>query len=82
MTAGARVLAGVAIRRGIAAERDAAGLARPQVHPRFAGLDACLAYGRARRFHLDNLQDVTTQVGHAADAAIPLPLLKALLMTC
>src|SRR5688572_25974988 len=72
MTAAARVLAGVTIRRGVAAQRDAADLARPQMHPRIASLDAGLAGARARRFHLVNLQDVSTQVGHVAPSSVTL----------
>src|SRR5262245_48233750 len=44
MLRGARVLAGVAIGRAVAAERDAALLAGPQMNPRRADLHALFAF--------------------------------------
>ena len=46
-----RVLARVAVRRGVAAQRHAAGLARAQMHPPRAGLHALLAFAARRVSH-------------------------------
>src|SRR6476620_1008230 len=52
----AGVFAGVSIRRRIAAERGAAGLARPQMHPRGADFHALFTFAFPRMF----------DVGHGA----------------
>ncbi len=45
-----RVLAGVTVRRAVAAERDAAFLAGPQMHPVCADLHAFFAFAALRLF--------------------------------
>ena len=45
-----RVLAGVTVRRAVAAERDAAFLAGPQMHPVCADLHAFFAFTALRLF--------------------------------
>ena len=59
MTRGSRMGAGVLVRRRIAAERHAARLARAQMDPLRADLDALLALARARLLHRFNLGDMT-----------------------
>lgn len=66
------VCAGMPVRRRIAAQGDAARLARPQVDPRRSGLDAFLAFVRARRLDGVDCRDVgTTRFAHDG-----LPLLR------
>ena len=63
MSTGVRVLAGVLIRRAVAAQRDSALLARPQMHPVGADLYAFLAFATMRlldRLNGDRIQMRTT----------------------
>src|SRR5262245_12206613 len=59
-----RMLAGVTVRRGVTAERDAACLARTQVHPLAAHLHACVALAALRDFQLTDGLDVRAGVCH------------------
>src|ERR1051326_3537029 len=54
----AGVLAGVAVGRRVAAQRDAARLARAQVHPARADPHALLALARLRLLHLRDRAEV------------------------
>ena len=60
MPALVRVFAGVTVRRAVAAERDAAFLARSQMHPVCAGLHAFLAFAALRLFDRRDRVDVGT----------------------
>ena len=60
MPALVRVLAGVTVRRAVAAERDAAFLARSQMHPVCAGLHAFFAFAALRLFDRRDRVDVGT----------------------
>jgi hypothetical protein len=48
MSTGARVFAGVLIGRAVAAQRNSARLARPEMHPKGADLHAFFAFGPVR----------------------------------
>jgi hypothetical protein len=54
MLTGVRVFAGVLIRRAVAAQRDSTCLARPQMHPVAADLNAFFAFAAMRLFHRFN----------------------------
>ncbi len=59
MSTGMRVFAGVLIRRAVAAQRYAARLARPQMHPIGTDLHAFFAFATMRlldRFNGDRIQ--------------------------
>ena len=60
MPALVRVFAGVTVRRAVAAERDAAFLARSQMHPVCAGLHAFFAFAALRLFDRRDRVDVGT----------------------
>ena len=60
MSTGMRVLAGVLIRRAVAAQRDSTRLARPEMHPIRADLHAFFAF--ATRRLLDRLNRNRIQV--------------------
>jgi hypothetical protein len=65
------VLAGVAVGGGVAAQRDAAGLAGPQVHPRRARFRALFAL--VRLGSLDGLDGIDVRAGaHALDCVTTL----------
>src|SRR3954464_416345 len=61
MGAGPRVFRGVLIRRTVAAERNAAGLAGPQMHPGRSDLDALLAFEAFRQIHFADRLNVSTR---------------------
>src|SRR5258708_34437897 len=63
VTRGMRVLARVAIGRGITTERDAAGLARAEVYPGRSDLDAGVASALLGRDHRLDCGDVGTGRG-------------------
>src|SRR5438552_13320962 len=59
VSTGVRVFAGVLIRRTVAAQRDAACLARPQMNPRRSDLHAFFAFATMRlldRLNLNRIQ--------------------------
>jgi hypothetical protein len=59
MSTGVRVLAGVLIRRAVAAQRDSTRLARPQMHPIGTDLYAFFAFATMRlldRLNRDRIQ--------------------------
>src|ERR1700682_1313870 len=60
MAAGSRVLAGVTVRRRIAAERDRTSLAGAQVHPLSADLHTLVALPVLRVFHRRDALEVRT----------------------
>jgi len=63
MSAGARVFAGVLIRRAVTAERDSTRLARPEMHPIRTDLYAFFALAAMRlldRLNHDRIQMRTT----------------------
>src|SRR5438093_12479610 len=64
MAAGSGVLAGVLVRRGVAAGDVAAAAADPQVHPLPAGLQAVLATGHRFRRLDSNLIEMRADRSH------------------
>ena len=68
MRGSVRVLAGVPIRRTIAAERDAALLARAQMYPGCANLHALFAFAALRL--LDRLDRVKMRAASASHSCI------------
>jgi hypothetical protein len=65
MASGVRVFAGVAIRRAIATERDAAFLAGPQMDPARTDLHAFLALEHIGQFDRpDGIEMCATSIGH------------------
>ena len=67
MTTGVRVFAGVLIRRAVATQRDAARLARPEMHPIGTDLYAFFTFATMRlldRLNRDRIQMSTTSDIH------------------
>ena len=67
MSTGARVFAGVLIRRAVAAQRDATRLARPEMHPIRTDLHAFFAFAPVRlldRLNRDRIQMRTASSIH------------------
>src|SRR5438105_1907514 len=64
MGAGARVLARVFVGRRVAAQRDAARLARPQMDPPGSDLHALVAFESPRVLHALDPDDVGTRAAH------------------
>ena len=64
MLHGARVAAGMATRRAVAAERHTARLARAQMEPATAVLDALLANAPRRVLHLGDGFDMSAGTCH------------------
>ena len=65
MTTGVRVFAGVLIRRAVAAQRDSARLARPEMHP--IGTDLCAFFAFATTRLLDRLDRNRIQMRTTSD---------------
>jgi hypothetical protein len=55
MSTGVRMLAGVLIRRAVAAQRDSTRLARPEMHPKGTDLHAFFAFATMRLLDRLNL---------------------------
>src|SRR6476660_6146329 len=67
MRTGVRVLAGVLIRRAVAAQRDATRLARPEMHPIRTDLHAFFAFATMRlldRLDFNRIQVRTASATH------------------
>jgi hypothetical protein len=67
MSGGVRVLAGVLIRRAVAAQRNSTRLARPQMHPVAPDLNAFFAFAAMRlldRLNRDRIQMRTPSGTH------------------
>ena len=67
MSTGVRVLAGVLIRRAVAAQRDSTRLARPEMHPIRTDLHAFFAFATVRlldRLNRDRIQMRTSSRTH------------------
>ena len=67
MSTGVRVFAGVLIRRAVAAQRNATGLARPEMYPVGTNLHAFFAFATMRlldRFNGDRIQMITASGIH------------------
>jgi hypothetical protein len=64
MTGGLRVSCGVAVRRGIAAQRHTARLTGAKVDPGAPGRDTRLAHTRARSLHRRNSSNVSADSSH------------------
>jgi len=67
MSTGVRVLAGVLIWRAVAAQRDSACLARPEMHPIRTDLNAFFAFATMRlldRLNLNRIQMRTPSGTH------------------
>jgi hypothetical protein len=72
MSRSVRVFAGVPVRRAVAAKRDSASLAGPQMNPLRADLDAFFAFAALRLFdRIDRVKMRATSIGHDVILAEP-----------
>jgi hypothetical protein len=70
MVAAARVFAGMTVRRGIAAERDAARLTGPQMYPAVAALHALFAFMSSSLLDVPDGIDVGAGLWHNSQTSI------------